>query len=155
VTPPGGTVQRSALTARVMYDPADALLATAANLSVGGLTVRLLREGTPATSATATADANGNVRFDNLLEGRYNVTVERVLSETEQSRFPAEDRDASVFAGGATVDVTPPQTASTKALVTTATVTTRSVPMWNRSSTPDRAPVGGGFAPGATRAICS
>jgi hypothetical protein len=52
------------------------------------------------------------VRFDNLLEGRYSLTVERELSAAERDRLPASDRDATVFAGGASVIVSPPQAAT-------------------------------------------
>jgi hypothetical protein len=110
--PPGGTVQRASLTAQVTIDPADAALAAAVGLAPAGLTVRLLRDGTPATSATAVTTAAGTVRFDNLLEGRYSLTVERELSAAERDRLPASDRDATVFAGGASVIVSPPQAAT-------------------------------------------
>jgi hypothetical protein len=110
--PPGGTVQRASLTAQVTIDPADAALAAAVGLAPAGLTVRLLRDGTPATSATAVTSAAGTVRFDNLLEGRYSLTVERELSAVERDRLPASDRDATVFAGGASVIVSPPQAAT-------------------------------------------
>ncbi len=113
--PPVGTVQRTILTVRVQLDPSDQALAATAGVSVPGITVRLTRNGSNDAPRTATTDANGSVRFDALLDGIYSASAERVLSATELQRLPAADRDASVFAAGTTIVVSPP-TAATASL---------------------------------------
>jgi hypothetical protein len=47
-------------------------------------------------------------RLDGLLQGQYQVSVDRALTPDEIARLPIEDRDATVFAGGLTVHVVPP-----------------------------------------------
>ncbi len=111
-TTPGGTVQRTSLTVRVQIDPADASLASTAGITASGLTVRLSRAGVNETPRTATTDATGTVRFDALLDGQYTASVERTLSAAELARLAPADRDASVFAGGTTTAVSPPNAAS-------------------------------------------
>ncbi len=110
--PPVGTVQRTILTVRVQLDPSDQALAATAGVSVPGITVRLTRNGSNDAPRTATTDANGSVRFDALLDGIYSASAERVLSATELQRLPVADRDASVFAAGATIVVSPPTAAT-------------------------------------------
>ncbi len=111
-TNPGGTVQRTSLTVRVQFDPADASLASAAGITAAGLTVRLSRAGVNEAPRTATTDATGTVRFDALLDGQYTASVERTLSAAELARLAPADRDASVFAGGTTTAVSPPNAPS-------------------------------------------
>jgi hypothetical protein len=115
--PPGGTVQRSTLTVRLQFDSADLAAASAAGVSPGGLTVRLTRAGSADAPRTGVTDANGEVRFDNLLEGSYTASAERTLSASERARLPLEARDASLFAGGSTVIVSPPRSVSTSAVL--------------------------------------
>jgi hypothetical protein len=110
--PPVGTVQRTSLTVRVQLDPSDQALAATAGVIVPGITVRLTRNGSNDAPRTATTDANGSVRFDALLDGIYSASAERVLSATELQRLPVADRDASVFAAGATIVVSPPTAAT-------------------------------------------
>ena len=102
------TVQRAAISVRVSVDPADAAIAQQAGISVGGLAIRLTsqRPGDPGRTAVTAAD--GTTRFDNLLEGVYQASVERRLTAAEVARLPAGDRDASVFAGSGQVILTPP-----------------------------------------------
>ncbi len=102
------TVQRASVTARVTIDPGDARLAQLAGIGVGGLTVRLMSSRPSDPVRTAVTAADGTVRFDNLLEGVYSAAVERVLTATEVQRLPVADREASVFAGGAQVVLSPP-----------------------------------------------
>ncbi len=112
-TAPGGTVQRTSLTVRVQVDPADAALASTAGVTVAGLTVRLSRAGVNEAPRVATTDANGAVRFDALLDGQYTASVERALSAGELARLAPTDRDASIFAGGSTTAVSPPNAPTT------------------------------------------
>ena len=106
------TVQRAAISVRVSVDPADAAIAQQAGISVGGLTIRLTsqRPGDPGRTAVTAAD--GTTRFDNLLEGVYQASVERRLTAAEVARLPAGDRDASVFAGSGSIILSPPAAAS-------------------------------------------
>lgn len=109
--PPVG-VQRASITVQVSVDPADAALAQQAGIGVSGLTVRLSssRPGDPVRTATSGAD--GMVRFDNLLEGIYQTSTDRTLSANELARLSPADREASVFAGGAQVVLSPPANAN-------------------------------------------
>jgi len=107
-TKPPTTVQRASITARVTIDPVDASLARQAAIGVSGLTVRLTSSRASDPVRTAVTAADGTVRFDNLLEGVYSADVERTLTVTELQRLPAADREASVFAGGGQVVLSPP-----------------------------------------------
>jgi len=108
----GGTIQRGALAVQVQVEPSDAAVASAAGVSLGGLTVRIQRRFSAQPVRSGVTDAQGVVRFDGLLEGSYAVSVERALTLAEQGRLPSEARDVSVLAGGATVAVSPPATTS-------------------------------------------
>src|SRR5262245_47824021 len=85
-TKPVTTVQRASITARVTIDPADISVAQRAGIGVGGLTVRLTSSRASDPLRTALADADGNVRFDNLLEGTYSADVQRTLTASELQR---------------------------------------------------------------------
>ena len=107
-TKPGPTVQRASITTRVTIDPIDASLAQQAGIGVAGLTVRLTsaRAGEPVRTSVTAAD--GTARFDNLLEGSYSASVERKLTTEELAKLAPSDREASVFAGGAQIVLSPP-----------------------------------------------
>lgn len=112
-TNPGpGTVQRGSIAVVVSVDPADAALASAADISPAGLTVTLTQVGRPDVTRSAVTDASGAAVFDALLQGQYEAGVTRTLTAAELQRLPAADREASVFAGGTTLNVTPGQRAS-------------------------------------------
>lgn len=102
------TVQRASITARVSIDPADATLATTAGVGVSGLTVRLTSSRASDPVRTATTGADGSARFDDLLEGVYTASVDRPLTAGEVARLAPADREASMFAGGGQVVLTPP-----------------------------------------------
>lgn len=102
------TVQRSSIIVRVAIDPSDAMLATTAGVGVGGLTVRLTSTRASDPARTTISAADGTARFDDLLEGVYTVGVDRTLTATELARLAPEDREASVFAGGAQATLVPP-----------------------------------------------
>ncbi len=106
------TVQRASITVRVAIDPADASIASTAGVSAAGLTVRLLRATPGATPLNGTTTADGTVRFDSLLEGAYQISADRALTSDELDRLSPDDRDASVFAGGGDVVLSPPSNAS-------------------------------------------
>lgn len=105
-----GTVQRTSFAVHVAIDPADAAIASAVGISVSGLSVRLSKSGSSDAPLIATTSAAGDVTFTNLLDGLYTASVERTLSTAEQNRLSASDRDATVFAGGVTMAVSPPNT---------------------------------------------
>lgn len=102
-TNPGGTVQRGAITLRVLFDAVDAATASTAGVSLQGLQVSLLRSASTDPAILGTTDASGTAAFKNLLEGRYDVGVTRALTTTELSRLPINERDATTFAGGAAI----------------------------------------------------
>ncbi len=103
--PPPGTVPRSDITVTVSFSAEDAAVAAAVGLSVEGLTVRLNRA--TGGSEQGTTNSSGTVVFRNLLEGRYSLGVERVLTEGERGRLPAGS-DATIFTGGTQVILSPP-----------------------------------------------
>ena len=107
-TTPVPTVQRASITARVTIDPVDVSVAQQAGIGVSGLTVRLTssRAGEPVRTAVTATD--GMARFDNLLEASYSASVERKLTADELARLAPADREASVFAGGGHVVLSPP-----------------------------------------------
>lgn len=107
-TPPPTTIQRTSLTVRVDIDAPDRVLASTLGVSPAGLTVRLTRAGSLDAPRNAVTDAGGTVRFDQLLDGTYTVSVERPLSQAEVARLEPADRDVTIFAGGTTVAVSPP-----------------------------------------------
>lgn len=104
----GGSVQRGAVTVRVSIPPDDASIAAAAGVTVAGLTVRLTRDRATDPPREALTDASGRVSFSGLLQGQYQVSVERALTAEDIARLAPADRDASVFAGGAAFAFTPP-----------------------------------------------
>lgn len=106
--PPTGTVQRATLTVHVSIDLGDLALANTAGVTTAGLTVRLTNGSPTFAPRTLTTDASGTVRFENLLDGVYQVTTDRTLSAAELARLAPSDRDASIFAGGVGAVVTPP-----------------------------------------------
>ena len=93
---------------RVSIDSSDAAIARTAGVGISGITVRLQRSGSVESSRIAETDAQGTVQFDGLLEGLYSASAERPLTTSELARLNAEDRGASVFAGGAQAVVSPP-----------------------------------------------
>jgi len=117
-TRPPTTVQRATIAVTVSVDPADSSVASTAGLSLSGLTVRLTRDAPGFTPLTATTDANGVARFPALLDGIYQASVDRALTAAEVARLQPSDREASIFAGGATAVLSPPaNTATTVSLI--------------------------------------
>lgn len=111
-TKPTPTVQRASITARVTIDPVDASLAQQAGINVAGLTVRLTSSRAGEPVRTAIVGADGTARFDNLLEASYSASVERKLTTEELAKLSPADREASVFAGGGQVVLSPPNNRS-------------------------------------------
>ena len=104
----GGTVQRTSLTVRVTIDPEDVALTNQAGVSTAGVTVRLTKSGASGAALSALTDASGQVRFDQLLEGFYQVSVDRALTSVEVARLAPADRDRSLLAGGSQTALSPP-----------------------------------------------
>lgn len=103
-----GTVQRATLTVKVVIDAADAPLAAAAGFGVEGLSVRLVRPASADPPRTSTTDVSGIAEFADLQQGSYQVSVERPLTPAEIDRLPVDARDATIFAGGKNLTVSPP-----------------------------------------------
>jgi len=114
VTNPGGTVQRTSLTVRVGVDPADSSLATLAGLSRAGLTVRLLRSASGEIAREMVTRSDGSAVFDQLLEGAYEVSVQRTLTAAELARLDPSQRDITLFAAGSQIVVSPPKPSETR-----------------------------------------
>jgi len=111
-TKPPTTVQRATIAVTVDFDPADASVASTAGVSRAGLTVRLTRDAPGFTPITATTDANGVARFSGLLDGIYQASADRALTASEVARLQPADREASIFAGGASAVLSPPANAA-------------------------------------------
>lgn len=103
-----GTVQRASLVVRVSIDPSDASIATTAGISTNGLTVRLQRGASTEPPRTAVTAADGSARFEGLTQGNYEISIDRPLTAAELSLLAPADREASIFAGGASIAVAPP-----------------------------------------------
>lgn len=103
--PPPGTVPRASITVTVSFGSEYAAAAAAAGLSVEGLTVTVKRA--TGGSIEGTTNSSGTVVFSDLLEGRYSVGVERVLTEAERNRLP-EGVEATIFTGGTQLALSPP-----------------------------------------------
>lgn len=101
-TTDGGTVQRLTLTVTMQIDPADSAVARQLGLTAGVLPnadVVARREGS-SDRATGRTDAQGVVRFPNLLPGQWTVSAARVVSDAERQQLAPEDRDVTGWAGG-------------------------------------------------------
>jgi hypothetical protein len=114
IAPPDSTdgpppIQRGSLSARVRFEAADVATASAAQLSIVGLSVTLVREGSADAPRTAQTDAQGNVKFESLLQGRYTMAISRQLTAAERARLSAADQEVSLFAGSAAANLGPGQ----------------------------------------------
>lgn len=105
VTP---TVQRGSMTVEVSVHPDDAALASSIGLVRSGLTVRITRNVSSEAPRSAVTDGNGIAKFDSLLEGRYQISVDRPITASEATALAPENRDIGIFAAGTTVDYAPP-----------------------------------------------
>ena len=112
-TPPGvpsdtaGTVQRRIVSVRLTIAPEDQDVARALGLpatTASGTEVFLTRDGSAATPVRRMiTDTAGVARFEEVLEGRYSISVVRAISSAERLQLPLDARDVSAFAGGASV----------------------------------------------------
>jgi len=101
-------VQRGTLTVQVTIDPLDLGTASAVGVTAASLPVRLVRNLSADAPRTAITGSDGITRFDSLLEGSYQISVDRSLTSAEQSRLAAADRGISVMAAGTTFIYSPP-----------------------------------------------
>lgn len=111
-TPPVGTVQRTSLTATFTIAPEDAAIATQAGFTLVGATARLQHMSSADAERVAVVGPNGTAKFDSLFDGQYVVSIDHALTAAELARLSPEQRDASIFAGGAEVIVSPPSAAA-------------------------------------------
>lgn len=107
-TKPPTTVQRASLTVTVGFDAEDSALVLKAGLGLTGFTVRIQRLGSPDPVRTVAVPDGGVVTVDSLLEGRYAISAERLLTSTELARLSPSEQFASVFAGGSEAVLSPP-----------------------------------------------
>ncbi len=110
-TTPPGTVQRASLNVQVSIDADDAAVAQSLGLALAqpaGFRVTLTRQSTTGElPRVATSDGAGAVAFTGLLEGAYEIAVERPVSVAERAALSDADRDVSVLAGSARVVLSP------------------------------------------------
>ena len=106
------TVSRGSIAVTVGFDDNDRALATRAGIATTSLEVVLQSLSRPAANVSAPVDADGRARFDSLLEGRYSLSVHRVLTTEEIDRLSASEQWATLFAGGREVVLSPPNMAS-------------------------------------------
>ena len=110
----GGTVQRATLTVQVRVAQADASVLAPLGWpggAVPGAVVVVQRLGSTQAD-TVQSDAAGTARFEDLLEGSYQVSSLRVLTATERERLAPEDQEVSALAGSRTLQVQAPSTAT-------------------------------------------
>jgi hypothetical protein len=101
-------VQRTSLTVRVVIDADDSVRMARVGITPVGISVRLQRNASTEAVRTAQTDADGLARFDQLLEGQYEVSMSRTLSAEETARLSPADQYATVLAGGASIVLSPP-----------------------------------------------
>lgn len=117
-TKPGTpVVQRGALTVSVGIDAADAGLASTAGVTRAGLTVLLRRSASADVPRIAITNTTGVAQFDSLLEGQYEISVDRRLSAAEVAQLAPADREVGILAAGAVVSFAPPSRQATLELV--------------------------------------
>ena len=96
---------------RVKIESADATVAAAAGVGVSGIIVKIVRTGATRDDRTAMTSDDGTARFDNLLKGVYQPSVERSLGAAETARVSIADGEVAVFAGGGQQVLSPPANA--------------------------------------------
>jgi hypothetical protein len=79
--------------------------------------VRVQRGAAAEGPRTAVTAADGSARFEGLTQGNYEISVDRPLTAAELARLAPADREASIFAGGASIAVAPPSRETTIDLV--------------------------------------
>ncbi|MEP6780175.1 MAG: hypothetical protein ABJC26_09820, partial [Gemmatimonadaceae bacterium] len=84
---------------------------------VAGLTVTAQRLASTDPLLTAQLSSTGEAKFENLLEGQYSVSIDRLLTAAEKALLPATDRDVSLLAAGATVALVAPSRGAVLQLV--------------------------------------
>ena len=109
----GGGPARATLAVTPQFEVRDSaivrLLGGAAQTAAGA-TVRLQRTGS-ATVTTATLDATGSFVGTGLLEGEYELSIQRVLTASERTELSAVAPDADAFVAAARFTVSAPHTA--------------------------------------------
>lgn len=109
-----GTVQRAVLELTVSLNPEDSALASVIGLEGGVLPdaeVTIRRKQTAGSERTGVSDANGVVRFEDLIPGEYTGSALRLLTPEEIEVLVKEaNEDITAFAGSADIPVTAPTT---------------------------------------------
>lgn len=99
----GGGVTRVSLTLTLVVDAADSSVANAIGWAAGrvpGADVTVRRTTAPVSTATASTDSLGTVRFDSLLTGTYEISALRSLTPAETAQLAELDRDVDAVAAG-------------------------------------------------------
>jgi hypothetical protein len=107
----GGVVQKADLIITIVVTGEDSVLASVLGHADGvlpGAEVTIERSGTAGSQQSGVTDAAGQVRFEDLLEGRYSVSVIRLLTAEETALFGSEDADVNAFGGGVRATLVPP-----------------------------------------------
>lgn len=108
-----GTLQRATLTIRTQVASADAALAATLGLPDRVLpeaAVTVSRVGSAGSTVQGTTDSAGATEFSELLVGRYDVSVLRLLSAAERTLLDSSDADVTGFAGGRSGSLSAPST---------------------------------------------
>ena len=102
------TVARGSIAVSVDFDADDRDLAARVGVTLSSLRVTLQSLSRVSGNLVMPVSSDGRLRFDDLLEGRYALSVERVLTVDEIDRLSASERWSTAFAGGREVVVSPP-----------------------------------------------
>lgn len=108
-------MQRATLSVTVLSEIADSTVVRALGFATGGavpgIQISIRRSGSP-TEQSATADANGQVDFTQLLPGDYTLSAVRPLTSVERAALDPGDQDVTAFGGGVSIGVSAPTTST-------------------------------------------
>lgn len=107
-----GNVQRAVLTVSVKAEATDQPVTSELGWSGGAVPqalVVLTRLGS-SSSDTVLTGSDGTARFEDLLEGNYEVTVLRLLDSSEAAGLTGPNAGVNAFGGGKVFAVSPPAT---------------------------------------------
>ena len=102
------TVARGSIAVSVDFDANDRDLAARAGVSLRSMQVTLQSLSRVSVNLVVPVASDGRLRFDDLLEGRYSLSIQRLLTLEEIDRLSASERWSTAFTGGQEVVVRPP-----------------------------------------------